>query len=287
MTPEEFKKRADAEWAKVLPAKLEGVKPPKPLERLQNYAREVESEAKSQGESMSDIVPCPCGFPDADAVHSCIDQPIQGEFKPGQTVWKKGTSKQPFTVSKWSDEDTLVLINPEGFIQAVDQELFTATDPNAEPTPQKCPFCGSEATVIGDEDDRVLCMAYCVMKAECGLEGPFRKTRLEAIQAWNSIRLANQPFNQEELEELAKLDRRADSEPLTEEWLRNVGLIDGIECDWDDVVAMKLREPGPGFMLYFFNRKPHEIRHYHDAKGLKTIGDARTLCRLLGVTIKE
>ncbi len=90
------------------------------------------------------------------------------------------------------------------------------------------------------------------------------------------------------LSQLSAIDPNAapanDDAPLTEEWLRKVGLWDGIGIDENE-----------GFMMFGeCGDKPIVIRTGHCrtdsgkyAPGVKTIGDARSLCRLLGVEIKE
>ncbi len=80
---------------------------------------------KSQGESMS-------------------------EFKLGQEVWildsPPGYTK--VTVVDMSPFRQVCIRFGDQSIKVVDGDDLTATDPNAKPLPQKCPFCGCSARVI-------------------------------------------------------------------------------------------------------------------------------------------
>lgn len=139
---------------------------------------------KSQGESVSEPVSFP--LPISTGKSYQLDKE---QFTPGQAVWEIGDhGAPPFLVSQWSDEETLVLIDSKGFLRAVDGSHYTATDPNqpAEPTPQKCPFCGSDP--VGKNNDGLDWWFSCPL-VSCWWRSPRRATHLEAIQAWNRISL--------------------------------------------------------------------------------------------------
>lgn len=150
-----------------------------------------------------------CGWPlyadtkDGCTSGNCSQRPLPqretkpaSEFKPGQTVWRKSDGEK-FTVSRLSDHDFLVVICENRSIRAENYEDFSATDPrqpgpSAEvENPQKCPFCGNK-TKSHENDGNWTC--YCPSDGwlMC-LRGPEKPTRLEAIQAWNSIRVVADP----------------------------------------------------------------------------------------------
>lgn len=188
-----------------------------------------------------------------------------------------------------------------GKIYQLDKEQFTPGQtvyyvkdmsplPNqpAEPLPQKCPFCGSESDVskYGYVDFRVCCS----LNEPC-LLGPHKPTRLEAIQAWNLIQLVSlQNPRRTTVEWVEKIDAEfPDAAPLTEEWLRKVGL-----CDWTNGLRgpFQFEVPAQGGCIVHYKLSPTD-NVYVSAEYLclrttcKTIGDARALCRLLDVPIKE
>ncbi len=122
-------------------------------------------------------------------------------------------------------------------------------------------------------------MTCCGGGVNCEFTGPQKPTREEAIAAWNSIRISTGSFGifdtpeYDKIEEMAK--QKLDDAPLTEEWLRKAGLYEG------DVRLLWRGSDGQRLVI-----KINGVEVYHYSL-CKTIGDARTLCRLLGVTIKE
>jgi len=240
---------------------------------------------------------------------------VQGQHErvqPGQTVWHKDYHEVRLEVicqnGKW-----LWLREPDkevGNLYVASD--YTATDPNAEPEPQKCPMCGSGAEVRGyangEWDVRCLESGRRAGSHGCGFKSPFKPTRLEAIQAWNSIRVSkattqckvsiagvrcrldaghdglHEHPGLSPLSGVIDAGKTADSDPLTEEWLRKVGLWDGIKTDMG--YSMSAFWPYGFFNSLLLKCRLGNLALDWPAKA-KTIGDARTLCRLLGVTIKE
>jgi hypothetical protein len=197
------------------------------------------------------------------------------QFKPGQTVWRKRDGEK-FKVSKWTNDEYLVLIDSANFTCGFEWDEFTAIDPNAKPEPQKpnCPFCGVQCEMMEDPF-----YAQCV-NSDCQASGPIRDTWEEAVSA---CRIKAGPIDMERLNEACKdalpilqaareeRERCAqqyveDATPLTEEWLRKAGLWSGGMGQFHANFGNK------GFFLPW--------------RG-KTVGDARAMCRLLGVDLKE
>src|SRR6185369_7198336 len=108
-------------------------------------------------------------------------------FKPGQTVYPKSGSPYKFIVAGVHGDDLWLKIvgGENATVFLAKSESYSATNPNAEPTPQKCPFCGSESRGNKHSGRHW----FDCPETYCRLIGPERKTRLEAIQAWNSIRV--------------------------------------------------------------------------------------------------
>jgi len=197
------------------------------------------------------------------------------EFKPGQTVWSKGSGARYEVLA--AAGDSLWLIDPHAshVARLHDARDFVAT--NAEPTPQKCPFCGDSPHChdYADGDWQARCDQN---KTGCGCKGPYRKTRLEAIRAWNAIRIGNDI--DDAIADVLKCNKPADSEPLTEDWLRKVDLYTGV---------FRLTWRGPGEQRLAFMIKGHrsDCEWAFCPAYCKTREDVRTLCRLLGVPLEE
>lgn len=110
------------------------------------------------------------------------------EFKVGQTVWHKYSKLLGGKIVWLSGEQLWIkgLGYGESFIAPAAD--FTATDPNqpVEPVPQACPFCGmaSAKCFMHQPNHWVSCTTDT-----CRLSTPYKPTRLEAIQAWNAIRV--------------------------------------------------------------------------------------------------
>lgn len=189
-------------------------------------------------------------------------------FQPGQTVWHK-KSKRACTVLACCEP--LIWLAGDGFLS--EAENFTADDPN-RPEPQKCPFCGSDAEffVFANGEAAV----HCLKRPGCGAQGPFVAARREAVEAWNSIRVV--PANT-----TCHVDvKKGDGALLTADWLANVGLYGS------DEFILRMRGDGDQRMAFKLDARPGNDCEwaFHPAY-CKTVGDARTLCRLLGVTLKE
>lgn len=224
-----------------------------------------------------------------------------GQFKPGQTVFGRHTGHK-FVFRASNEAMAWCEIHPDEPAQSeryknVLLESLTATDPNAKPAPdpKSCPFCGSKAALEGNQHSakRVSCDVMT-----CGFTGPSRDTGEEAIAAWNSIEVKSEPAKSlDAMREAAKEDifkafmpnivktpfsTWADDAPLTEEWLRKAGLQIGIHDDayqpW-----VKIESLLGHVMLTFANGGGSISRE----TAIKSIGDARQLCRLLGVDLKE
>ncbi len=107
------------------------------------------------------------------------------QFKAGQTVWRITDGVRYEVVAHIGD---LVWIrNPGRGNQVFHENSISATDPNqpAEPVPQACPWCSvSEVVVRGVNPAYVGCL-----NPDCRFASPYRPSRLEAIAAWNSIRV--------------------------------------------------------------------------------------------------
>lgn len=107
-------------------------------------------------------------------------------FKPGQTVWQRCTLRHRKVIFRASSEAMAWCeVHPDepacnDRYENVPLDSLTATDPNAEPEPQKCQNCGNLQIEIFEDVFYAEC-TYCKMS------GPVKPTRLEAIQAWNSI----------------------------------------------------------------------------------------------------
>jgi hypothetical protein len=107
------------------------------------------------------------------------------QFTPGQTVWLKDGPEVRLEVVCQSG-GTLWLRDKAkpGEAHVYNTEDFTTTDPNAKPTPQKCPcVCAGEVAIGRDAEG---CFAWC---PNCGMRGSKKPTREEAIAVWNSIRI--------------------------------------------------------------------------------------------------
>ncbi len=125
------------------------------------------------------------------------------QFEAGQTVWGKHTGLKASILAIHGDKawveyepsqaaNDLVGKGP----QTVPLEVLLATDPNqpAELVPQACPMCGAKPIIHTNLAG--ISSVYCSEgtnpeKFNC-LRGPQMPTRLEAIQAWNSIRVDEQ-----------------------------------------------------------------------------------------------
>jgi hypothetical protein len=230
-------------------------------------------------------------------------QPSMSEFKFGQTVWRH--LKQYEVIHQYL-KDVWVKDGTHGEILPV--EWLTATDPNAKPLPpepQKCPFCGycpGFREIHAQERHWVGCENF-----GCRFLGPERPTREEAIAAWNSLRVI-QPgeFTGDLREALRKAaddckfkidDHDAietsaekhgipwpDNYPLGEEWLRKVGLggPDGGLSTGSTLGNLFISDYG---VVGFVRKGSSSI--FLAGQTVKTIGDARQLCRLLSVPLKE
>lgn len=195
-------------------------------------------------------------------------------FTPGMTVWRKSDGQLLIVVDFYPPTGRLYCIDANDYLVCPPLADLDATDPNAEPKPQKCPFCGAEAHRKGDVAIRIACRG-----PECLAEGPCKRTEAKAIQAWNSIRIEN--ADESAVTHDFRPPQTSDSDPLTEEWLRKVGLLAGVPLGFKPAIYLMLRDCGnlvfknPGSPLLF------------PIPTLKTIGDARQLCRLLGVPLTE
>lgn len=253
-----------------------------------------------------------------------IGQSSQRQFKPGDTVWRKDGVK--FTVVAppvgfWAGEDGEVDFydHPEAFtatdpnqsaespfkfdslawhiasreqVKIIGQDGLRywirdgignrgeceATDlsheqpESAEPVPQKCPNCGGDALCVAASEGKSFVRCF---KGSCLMAGPIKPTSLEAIQAWDSIHIGS-PWEKADIDE-----------PLTEEWLRKVGL-----CDWSCGLRgpFQFESPHPGgcTVHYKLSGLDANLADYVCIRTTcKTVGDVRQLCRLLGVPIKE
>lgn len=128
------------------------------------------------------------------------------KFKPGQTVWNQHTHEM-FDIVAINGPNCWCWSVSRCHYETISADDLLATNPNqpAEPAPQKCPSCGS-TPVVGD------CNVSC---DECWMAASKRHTRLEAIQAWNSIRVGGifDGPEYDKIEEMAKQKIRSAPEP--------------------------------------------------------------------------
>ncbi len=205
------------------------------------------------------------------------------QFKPGQKVWHKEGSG-PFKVVFHQPDNWLWLLKDEQYATRVGGDNYSAADPNAKPQP--CPFCdGPSATKSYGTSSYLV---RCSLNEPC-LVGPHKPTHEEAVSAWNSIRVI-QPgeFTNDLRDALRKAadDCKFKDEPLTEEWLKKVGLWDGKYASaFEPMVSIIFEDFAEGkIKTLCLSCKSGLIVKMTTC--LKTCGDARTLCRLLGVTLE-
>ncbi len=100
------------------------------------------------------------------------------EFKPGQTVYVRSTGEK--LVVKWVA--VIVAVDECGMTWVKEPSDLVSVDPN-EPKPQNCPVCGNKSECSETQERHYRC--YC--DGLCGLYGPIKPTRLDAVKVWNSL----------------------------------------------------------------------------------------------------
>lgn len=101
----------------------------------------------------------------------------------GQKVWFI-SSGRPAEIIAFGPCATACVRHPDDSLGIWNFVDLTTVDPNqpVEPVPKKCPFCKGTA----DLSER---STGFVFECICWFRTPMKPTRLEAIQAWNSIRV--------------------------------------------------------------------------------------------------
>lgn len=208
--------------------------------------------------------------------------------QPGQTVWHRHTHEM-FDIIAIKGPNCWCWSVSRCKYETISVDDLTATNP--ESLPQKCPFCGGEAFPYEATGGHWLSCEDCLAT------GPKKPTHLEAIQTWNQIMLNNQPTGRCEQgpwQNVTEAPKPADSEPLTEEWLRKVGIWQGITSQRDGRDTPPRMEPVVVQIRHRITGRLAVIFEYEDGNfqlvatdNLKTRDDVRQLCRLLGVTLKE
>lgn len=68
------------------------------------------------------------------------------------------------------------------FLRLLDYEV-TKIEPELKP----CPYCAPNRTYLYVEDPQVRKAYFCVTCDGCGMTGPMREDKNEAIDAWNAL----------------------------------------------------------------------------------------------------
>lgn len=126
-----------------------------------------------------------------------IKQLSQEQFEPGQTVCGKAKpleTAKVLAVQEMPLGETALWVNDgspgcTGFKTWFGCKVEVVPDKPAEPAPQKCPDCGESAKAYETEETAQGRWFCACSQGVCTMMGPKRPTRLEAIQAWNSIRV--------------------------------------------------------------------------------------------------
>lgn len=116
------------------------------------------------------------------------------EFKPGQTVWQRHTHEM-FDIVAVKGPSCWCWSVERCHYETISADDLLATDPNqpAEPVPQNCPWCGCDAEILACKAYRGFIVQCGSIDQHCFFSGSRKPTRLEAVQAWNSISILSVP----------------------------------------------------------------------------------------------
>lgn len=178
------------------------------------------------------------------------------QFKPGQTVWHRSTHEM-FDIIAVNRPSCWCWSVSRCHYETISEDMLTTTDPNAEPTPQK------SVVLDGFEAGWLLRAAIRVAPAHV----------TDSVRVWQLV--PPEP-----------------DEPLTEEWLSKVGLSEGIksECVYGSYRSLlQIRQCAEPDIWNVILEGTGDRSGWHGivTNQIKTIGDVRTLCRLLGVPLTD